>query len=368
MQGASMLSLIKAKDDGAVEAAWHDRPAYAQADYPRLSFGWSALQTWRTGKYLYVQAPHPELYNQTADPKAENNLASTSKAVADTLAARMNAFRVKTSSQLERPEVAVDPEAEQKLAALGYVASSSSNSKSTDQGPDPKDRTQALHLIEKLPSVLEDGRFAEAIPMLLDLIVKEPNISQLYLKLAKCYMGLKQYDKAIPVLRKALELYPGNIGVEMSLGKALLETRDFDGAATAFKNVLARKPKVASAHTLLEATYLRSNRFSEAINECEKVLADLPEDYDSNLILGLSLVELGEREAAVPKLQKASAVHPQAPEPHMVLSVIYAKLGRTADAELERAEAIRLGAKPHASPDTSNHLAPDANSGSAKQE
>ena len=349
MQGESLLGLVKADD--AAMVAWRDRPAYAQADYPHLTYEWSALQSWRTGKYLYVQAPRRELYDQTVDAKAEHNLATASPAVADTLAAKMEGFRDKTTSHREASKVAVDPAAEQKLAALGYMASSGDSSKSSDQGPDPKDRVAALHLIEKLPTVLEDGRFEEAVPILLKLIVMEPNMSQTFRKLAGCYMALRQYEKAIPVLRHALELYPDNIGVEMNLAKALLETRDFDGAATVSKDVVERAPLRLTAHTFLQRAYFESKHYSEAIKACEELLVDLPDDYDSNLILGLSLAQSGEREAAVPKLEKAAKVRPRAPQPYMALAVVYAKLGQAADAERERSEVLRLGATPPASLD-----------------
>jgi arylsulfatase A-like enzyme/Tfp pilus assembly protein PilF len=347
MQGESLLKLMKG-DDAAMEA-WRDRSAYAQADYGSLSFGWSALQSWRTGKYLYVQAPRRELYDQIADPKAVHNLAGLSKAVADTLAAKMEAFREKTSGHREAADVAVDPEAEQKLAALGYVASSNVRAKS-DRGADPKDRIAVLRMIEEANSATEDGRLEEAVPILMAVIAKEPNMAQTYTKLAGCYMGLREYDKAISVLRKFLELHPDSISTRMNLGKALLETKDYDGAASTFESLAKSNPKLSTIHTLLEATYLRSNRFPEAITECEIVLADSPDDYDSNLILGLSLLELGKFEAAKPRLQKAAEVRLSAPQPHMLLSVLYSKMGRTADAERERAEAIRLGAKPGTKP------------------
>jgi arylsulfatase A-like enzyme/Flp pilus assembly protein TadD len=349
MQGETLLGLIQT--DEAAMGVWRDRPAYAQADYPRLTYEWSALQSWRTGKYLYVQAPHRELYDQTTDTKAEHNLAASSPAVADTLSAKMASFREKTSSHRESTKVAADPAAEQKLAALGYVAPSVHSSTSSDQGPDPKDRVESLHLIEKLPTVLEDGRFADALPIVLELIVKEPNMSQLYLKLAGCYMALKQYEKAIPILRKARDLYPTNIGVEMNLAKALLEARDFEGAATVSKDLVEKVPLRLTAHTFLQRAYFQSKHYPEAIKACEELLVDLPDDYDSNLILGLALAQSGAREAAVPKLQKAAEVHPRAPEPPMALAVVYAMLGRAADAERERTEASRLGATPPSSLD-----------------
>jgi len=72
----------------------------------------------RTGKYLYVQAPRRELYDEAADPKSEHNLATEMKAVADTVGDRLETFRQKTSSKREAPRMSEDPAAQAKLAAL----------------------------------------------------------------------------------------------------------------------------------------------------------------------------------------------------------------------------------------------------------
>ena len=74
VQGKSLVGLMKAGKAEATDS-WRDRPAYAESDYPHIAFGWSALQSLRTGKYLYIQAPRRELYDQTVDPEAEHNLA-----------------------------------------------------------------------------------------------------------------------------------------------------------------------------------------------------------------------------------------------------------------------------------------------------
>jgi hypothetical protein len=90
-------TMMKAGGDAAV-AAWHDRPVYAETDYPHVAFGWSALQSLRTGKYLYVQAPRRELCDGVADAKAEHDLAAESTAVADTLASGLDGIRQKTTA------------------------------------------------------------------------------------------------------------------------------------------------------------------------------------------------------------------------------------------------------------------------------
>jgi arylsulfatase A-like enzyme/Tfp pilus assembly protein PilF len=351
VQGESLLELMTPAKAGAAKAdgadAWHDRAAYAESDYPFLAFGWNALQSLRAGKYLYIQAPRRELYDQTTDAKAEHNLASASVAVADTLSSRTETFRQKTSSKVEAPAMMVDMSTRDKLAALGYVASSNaSNAGTFGQGPDPKDKIETANVIRRINTLFENGRFEEAIPILQELIVKEPGMAILYAKLGGSYMKLQEYEKAVPVLRKAVELDPGINMAQLDLGRSLLRTGDLDGAAGVFEGLVARIPNLLDAHLFLEITYARSNRVPETIKECEAVLKYLPDQYGTTLMLGQFLLRSGDAEAALVKLQKAAEIRPQAPQPHMSLADVYVKLGRQADAERERAEAMRLGSGP----------------------
>ena len=43
-------------------------PRYAESLLPLLHFGWSDLRTLREGRFKYIQAPRPELYDLASDP------------------------------------------------------------------------------------------------------------------------------------------------------------------------------------------------------------------------------------------------------------------------------------------------------------
>ncbi|HVQ28275.1 MAG TPA: sulfatase, partial [Vicinamibacteria bacterium] len=47
-----------------------DRPACGETDYPSRSLGWSPLRSLRIDRFLFVDAPRRELYDQAADPGA----------------------------------------------------------------------------------------------------------------------------------------------------------------------------------------------------------------------------------------------------------------------------------------------------------
>jgi len=324
-----------------------DRPAYAESDYPHRTFGWSSLRALRTGKYLFIEAPHKELYDQSADPKAEHNLSTTSVAVTNTLASQLDAFRQKTGTAKEAPKVSADPDLQERLNALGYVASDSSASAALgikDTGADPKDKVEVVNLLHRAEMFKEDMHFVEAVPLLEQVIALEPNLPITYLQLGTSLSSLKNYEKAVPILRKAVEMRPDLTVPRYQLGSALFETGDFAAAAVQFETAVARSPNWPEAHLSLATAYARTGRLTDAIPEYTKVIELRPNHYSAHLLLGRALALTGNPAAAVPNLTKAAELQPKSPEPHAFLADAYLQLGQQADAERERAEAQRVRA------------------------
>ena len=79
----------------------------------------------RTGKYLFIEAPRKELYDQTADPKADHNLAAPPRPWRTHWRANSMPSASKTSTNKEAPKVSTDPGLQERLNALGYVATDS---------------------------------------------------------------------------------------------------------------------------------------------------------------------------------------------------------------------------------------------------
>ena len=350
IQGQSLLPLLKPAPPSKTTtskgpALTVDRPAYAETDYPHRTFGWSSLRALRTGKYLYVEAPRRELYDLPADPKAEHNLSATSAAVSDTLASQLKAFRQKTTSSREAPRVSMDRELQEKLSALGYVASDDSSSTTPgikDTGADPKDKVQVVNLLHQAEMLAEGQHYPEAVPLLEQVIAKEPGLPIAYLQLGTALTLLRNYEKAAPVLQKAVELRPDLTIPRYQLGSALFETGDFAGAALQFETAISRSPNWPEAHFSLATAYARADRLPDAIKEYEKVIELRPNHYGAHLLLGRALALSGEPAAALPNLTKAAELQPTSPEPHRFLADAYAQLGQKTDAAREQDEAARL--------------------------
>jgi tetratricopeptide (TPR) repeat protein len=353
MQGVSLLSLMTAateKDNPAPAASlpttkdWHDRPAYSESEYSHL-YGWSALRSLRTEKYLYVQAPRRELYDQAADPTAEHNLEASSPAIADTLASQLQALRKRTTSTREVQTSTLDPAAQAKLGALGYMASSTSSSKSNpDDGPDPKDKIEIANMAHRAELLEWEMRTDESVALLEQIIAKNPT-SQLYFNLGSQLMHKNDFKGAVPALRKALEMDPENDGTRFMLGKSLLATQDYQGTILVLEALIAKVPNAVEAHSYLQLAYAQTNRPADAVKECNIVLQYNPDDPGSYLILGQSLARTGDADDGIVALKKAASLNPADPTAHAWLADIYTQVGRTADAERERAEAKRLSTR-----------------------
>ena len=349
VQGQSLLGFLAPESTAGTEAAhaWHDRGAYSQADYAHHAFAWSALQSLRTGKYLYVQAPRRELYDQS-DTKAEHNLAPSMKAVADTISDKLEDFRKKTTNTAETPKAILDAKNADKLAALGYVSSRSEATLAASQGnlPDPKDKIHVANTVIRINNILQDYRCDKAIPEIRKALASDPSIAMLHFQLGGCYMEKEDYPNAAAALRDTLKLDPAFTHAEVNLGRALFKQKKFDEAMVAFEHVTKTEPNILDVYVFLEVIYARLNRFDDAMKACRRVLKSSPEHFGSNLLLGRSLAETGDAQGALPYLETAVKIHPNRPRPHELLAEAYSMLGRGEDAKREQAEADRLKANP----------------------
>jgi arylsulfatase A-like enzyme/Tfp pilus assembly protein PilF len=358
MQGQSVLALLKpapstknakaaalpdAASSGAPSPSDSDRPAYAETDYPHRAFGWSSLRALRTGKYLYIRAPDPELYDQLTDPEAAHNLAQSSKAVAGTLSFRLDEFRQKTSQslvQLAKP----DPEQMRKLQALGYVGSEgTTKDEGKIAGADPKTKIGVANLLHDAMFDVEDARYEEAVPLLERVLQQAPDMPAANMQFGMAEARLRNYSKALDPLKKAVELQPDNGMGHYELGLALYETGDWKGAAPEFEAAVARAPRWADAHYSLASVYARIDRVPEALEELQTTLDLAPDHYNANLLRGRILSLQGHPAEALPNLQRAVELQPQSREAHLFLADAFTQLGRPLDAERERAEAERAG-------------------------
>ena len=344
MQGASLAKEMKrggTMSSGA-QASQPERQIYSETDYNHRAFGWSMLRSWRAGKYLYVQAPKRELYDQPVDPAALHNLADTAKAVTDTMDSQLRSFHDKTA-RAKTGQAKLNPEQAESLRALGYLASDSSNSKNSDEGgADPKDKVEIANLMHQALINIEEDDYAAAIPRFQQVIQEEPQAATAYLELGRAMVHLKQYQEALPILRAAAEKMPDSVLAHYELGLALVKTGQWEPSLPEFQAAAVVTPNSPQLHFYLAAVYTRLKRIPEATQEFQKTLQLDPNHYLANLLFGRMMFLEGHPDQALPRLQLAAKIEPKFREPHAFLADLYAQLGQQQKAARERTQAETL--------------------------
>jgi tetratricopeptide (TPR) repeat protein len=275
MQGQSLLRIAKSTSSGGSG----DQPVYSRSDLPQRGFGWSPLESWRAGKYLYIRAPKPELYDLTADAGAAHNLAQSSKATLDTMAAQQDSFdrnydrhfsgeAGKSSAELSSSEM-------QKLASLGYIGlQKSSGAGAAVAGTDPKDKIATANKVIEAASAPNQSKpdlaIARAIAALEPVVSADPNLYLAQYTLGVALARKAQYAEAAKHLHKAIELQPDSAWANYEIGTILLKTRDFKTAIVHLEIATGRLPGFGSAHLALAEAYEHMGRTEEAKRERSK--------------------------------------------------------------------------------------------------
>jgi choline-sulfatase len=267
MQGQSLLRVAKANAD---------QPVYSVSNFPQQAFGWSALESWRAGKYLYIKAPEPELYDLAADPGATRNLAQTSKATLETIAGQLDAFdrrfsdpgNASGSSELTSSEM-------QKLASLGYVGLQKSPApvSAAATGIDPKDEIATANQILSAFALLNEGNPERAVAVLRPVMVPGAKMYLAQFVMGAALARQQQYPRAIEYLRHAIELQPDSTWAHYEMGSSLLKTGDYKTAVVHLEIASSRLPDFAEAHSLLAQAYEHLGRAQDAKRERVKSIA-----------------------------------------------------------------------------------------------
>ena len=143
LSGRSLAAALR----GAPEP---DEPTtYAETLVPLLQFGWSDLRVIREGRFKYIQAPRPELYDLREDPGERRDLAREKGSQAAAMRAAL--ARVLDRERQVRREGTAAPADEviEKLGALGYIGAGGPAETATP-GADPKDKVEEFRIVNSL--------------------------------------------------------------------------------------------------------------------------------------------------------------------------------------------------------------------------
>jgi len=246
-----------------------DDPAFAESLLPLTHFGWSDLRVVRDGRWKYILAPRPELYDLDRDPGERQNLVTAEAARAEAMRAGLTARLQQESTGVKTGTAAsgVPPELLERLGALGYV-SPGGPTKIRDAGADPKDHLdeyQSLtnQMLQGLVA-LRQGHAADALPFFQALRTRGADSFELRYYLGRTYAALGRNKEAAAEYAEAVAKQRGYADAWRGLGESRVALGDRPGAAVAFETLVAVAPADALAHIELGQVYRDQNRMTDA--------------------------------------------------------------------------------------------------------
>lgn len=355
-------------------------PVYSESFYSFSSFGWSPVRTVNNRSYQFIEAPKPELYDLRNDPEEKRNLINEQPAVRSVLDQQLKSLVTRYAPH-DSPAGGgqLDPEAIEKLRALGYMAYRSPvSAEALAAGlSDPKDKIADfntlldgidagklgdLELERKLltevqainpgmylvPFLLGEAELKasnwkaaqEALERSLKL---NPNFDQAMTALARALHQQGNDEEALQWVEKAIQGNPKNLRAWYQKGWISVKT-DPEGAIIAFQKALEIQPGFAMAHRDLGILLLQKAHYSEAATHLEQAAElglDHPRLYN---FLGIAYSRTGRYQDAVKVYMKALDKEPGFAEVHLNLSYAYEKLNRPKSAQLQYETACKLQA------------------------
>lgn len=323
--------------------------AYSEAMYPLHHYGWSDLRALRSGRYKVIDAPRPELYDVDRDPGETTNIFESRRTLGDTLIAQLRTLEgnfAKTEAAL--PPGDVDPEARERLAALGYVGSfvATASDKRTDRA-DPKDK---IGLFNKLGDATElskekdaEGRppFDKILALLNEVIAEDPNVIDAWFMRGTQRMNHGDLEPAVADFKRTLELKPDYDLAVFNLAQAYRRMGNDDAALAGFEHYLTLDPKDPFVHYQMGEIWLDRGDDRKAEQLFRRALEIDGQVVAAKNALGVIALQRGDPATAERLIREAIEVKPTLKLAHFNLALLAEQRGDLRQAEREYYEELK---------------------------
>lgn len=315
--------------------------AYSESLYARHHYGWSDLKALRAGRFKYIEAPKPELYDLDQDPGERENLFDARRSLADRLASELLKASAEHVTSGGAPQATVDPETRERLAALGYIGSFVSAPKVAGQTlADPKDKIGIFNLMFAANENAGKETSDQAIARFERVLSQDPNVLDAWIMLGNEHSKKRDYPKAIQSYQRALAINPDYDLATINLATAYRLTRNFDAAAVGFERYLAKDPNNAYVIYQLGELYLDMERFDDAEKTFKRAIALDERVAAAENALGVLAFKRGQLDRAEQHARAALTKNPEVKLAHHNLALIAEQRGDVTRAKLEYAEEI----------------------------
>jgi tetratricopeptide (TPR) repeat protein len=324
--------------------------AYSEAMYPLHHYGWSDLHALRAGRYKIIDAPRPELYDEDRDPQEATNLYEERKPLGDRMIAQLRSLEGGFSkTQASLPAADVDPDARQRLAALGYVGSFVATAADSRAGrADPKDKIGLFNKLGEATELSKDvdaeGRppFEKVFALLNRIVREDPEVIDAWFMLGTQHLAYGRPDQAVRYFQRTLELKPDYDLAVFNLAQAYRRMGNDDAALAGFEHYLTLDPKDPFVHYQMGEIWLDRGDVPKAEGLFRKALEIDPQVAAAKNALGVIALQRGDPATAERLIDEAIATKPTLRLAHFNLGLLAEQRGDIRTAEREYFEELKV--------------------------
>lgn len=323
--------------------------AYSEAMYPLHHYGWSDLRALRSGRYKVIDAPRPELYDVDRDPGESTNLFESRRQLGERLITQLRSLEggfTKTEAAL--PPGDVDPEARERLAALGYVGSfvATASDARTDRA-DPKDK---IGLFNKLGDAIDlskdkgpDGTppFDQIMALLDAVVAEDPQVIDAWFMRGTQYMAHGDLEKAVADFKHTLTLKPDYDLAVFNLAQAYRRMGNDDAALAGFEHYLTLDPKDPFVQYQMGEIWLDRGDLPRAEQLFRRALEIDGQVVAAKNALGVIALKRGDPAGAERLIREAITIKPTLRLAHFNLALLAEQRGDLPGAEREYYEELK---------------------------
>ena len=315
------------------EETLSDEPSFAESLTPLVHYGWSDLRSVRDGRWKYILAPRPELYDLSHDVQELNNLEPSEPARARAMRAGLERQLRSEAAQSRATSTtpAVSPDLLEKLGALGYVSPGAPSSRGAT-GADPKDKIDEYKTLNRLMReglvALRTKNYALSADRMRALAGKGVDSFEVHYYFARALAGQRKCSEAIGHFARALELLPAFGQAYIGLADCQMAAGNATAAAATLERGVAANPSDLQVLERTAELWRRLERPDKAIALYERELPLASSDALVRVRLGELYRDAGNPTRAIVLLQEAVGLDPKDASSWNALGMV---LGGTGD-------------------------------------
>jgi choline-sulfatase len=300
-----------------------------EAMKPFLDYGWKPQVMAVEGNRKAILAGKLEVYDVAADPSETHDLAAVANLSRQARAALQEYPIPSLNAQQSAPSLSI--EERRKLAALGYVSSVARPVVRAD-APRPADMASLFPVLDEAARLFVNEQYAQAIPLLEQILIKDPHNLDAALRLATAHSALGHEQAAIAVYQRAEVIAPDSSDVRTYLALHYARTAEWPKAVPMLERIVADTPDKVPALEALAVLRERQGQIDDAVRLRQKIYALRSPTVAELTRLGEMEMALGQTVPAIESFEKARALDGAAFKHDTELGVLYLASQRLDDA------------------------------------